>query len=382
MLAAANADTLVGDPEAVTTVLSLLPVALSSAVVPRRQRTSRSSPAGQGVVTGVTSPSGPLCDRGVSSLPPLAGLVAGLTEGLMLGKEWDPVPPPAPAPTQGVADQATPPAVASPGPTAAEPGQAPTLPTPAPAPATALEPPPVGFRAGAPAGAGPGAGTRGGTFGIVDDFSEEDSGGEGDVLAALQLPSADPDVVGGVAAGRGTSLPVALAPSSPLPSAPSVHPRGASDSTAHGHRHSHSQEEALDLQGHSSAQGRRPRVGDQRSHMTASHMTPALPARGGTSAAVGVSGLDGDVDEVGGGESGASGALGASGGSAASGGGAVSVQVARLRAQVWDLQTQLTAAKEREWRKGKELRADIAEAEERVFRSDKALQDVAAQLSR
>ncbi len=53
-----------------------------------------------------------------------------------------------------------------------------------------------------------------------------------------------------------------------------------------------------------------------------------------------------------------------------------------MRAQVWDLQTQLTAAKEREWRKGKELRGDIAEAEERVFKSDRALQDVAAQLSR
>ena len=60
----------------------------------------------------------------------------------------------------------------------------------------------------------------------------------------------------------------------------------------------------------------------------------------------------------------------------------VTVQVARLRAQIWDLQTQLAQAKDREWRQSKALRSDLADAEEAAFRSDRAVQDMAARLTK
>jgi hypothetical protein len=62
--------------------------------------------------------------------------------------------------------------------------------------------------------------------------------------------------------------------------------------------------------------------------------------------------------------------------------GPVSVQVARLRAQVWELQTQLAHAKDKEWRQSKALRGDLAEARADLVDTERLLQDTAGQLAR
>jgi hypothetical protein len=53
------------------------------------------------------------------------------------------------------------------------------------------------------------------------------------------------------------------------------------------------------------------------------------------------------------------------------------VKIARLKAQVRDLKQRLSLAKEEEWSNIKSLRADVAAADERASRKEKAASDAA-----